>query len=146
MVYFADALRHNRIVHKFEENICACVLCDFAVFQTYKELRDHVECVHADEFKPFTCTMCDFGGNTKSALVKHFQLSHPLGEETYPCNFCSTQLGTTEEKERHESDNHPLESSGYCQDCHKKFETKPGLVKHIMLQHDQGYGANRQKD
>ena len=46
--------------------------------QTYKELRDHVECVHADEFKPFTCTMCDFGGNTKSALVKHFQLSHPL--------------------------------------------------------------------
>ena len=33
MVYFADALRHNRIVHNFEENICACVLCDFAVFQ-----------------------------------------------------------------------------------------------------------------
>ena len=71
---------------------------------------------------------------------------YPQGEETYPCNFCPAQLGTTDEKESHESDNHPLESTGYCQDCHKKFETKPGLVKHIMLQHDQGYGANRQKD
>ena len=141
MVYFADALRHNRIVHKFEENICACALCDFTVFQHYSDLRAHVEAVHVDEFRPFTCTLCDFGGNTKSALVKHFQLAHPQGgEDSYPCDFCSTSFATVEAKQRHEIESHPLEITGYCQQCHKKFESKEGLVKHIMLHHsDTGY-------
>ena len=137
------------------------------VFQTYKDLRDHVECVHSDEFKPFTCTICDFGANTKAALVKHFQNSHPAvslvndtpwpsilhaffliakGEETYQCNFCPSLLGTPDEKEAHETDNHPLESTGYCQDCHKKFESKIGLFRHIQIHHDKGYGLNRRKE
>ena len=146
LLRFADILRHNRTVHKFEENICACGLCDNRVFQTYKDLRDHVEKHHSNAYKPIQCTMCDYSCAKKTDMVKHYTAYHPHGEANFQCSFCNHNFLLEEEKVRHEADTHPMENSGYCQDCCMKFQSKEGLIFHIKTLHENYGNTDRKLD
>ena len=135
LVKFADILRHNRVVHNFEENICACGLCDGKVFETYKTLRHHVETQHSEEYKPLQCTKCDFRATKKNDIVKHYLAFHSEDEANFQCLFCELEFGSSEEKETHERDFHPLECQGYCQECKRKMPSKTGLFFHMKTAH-----------
>ena len=125
---------HIAIVHQKEE--CVCPICA-KIFNTYKQMRDHMLYNHNNEGKVFICHICskELGNelNLKQHLRRqHYQVTAP--EDFVSCNECGKQFPTEYRLKSHHRAVHESDPST-CDVCGGNYKNNYSLSKHMKNAH-----------
>jgi len=130
-----------------------CFVCNKLFLQKFNFLA-HIDRVHPDLGKNFSCQFCDRVYTTKEALEEHIKQSHktpllicPMCQKTLPSTdglkkhvaVCQSKIYLNSGKVKPEGKNKPtpvLEDHPYqCFICHKSYKSQSGLVFHNKTNH-----------
>lgn len=81
--------------------------------------------------KPFSCSMCPRGFNSKGHLNEHMR-SH-TGEKPYSCSGCGMKFRLKTTRERHFQNMHNAQKPYTCPVCHKGFVERYYYVIHMRI-------------
>ncbi|KAH1003731.1 hypothetical protein HUJ04_003601 [Dendroctonus ponderosae] len=108
-----------------------CPNCSKTFDRKFK-LKAHM-LVHEAE-KPFSCTICNTGFKTNSALRRHIRELHDQTRMFY-CNECGKHFNSKTNYVIH-SKRHTLEFAVHCEHCNEGFVTKSEYRRHFDSKHN----------
>ena len=115
--------------------VVTCDIC-FKSLKNIKTLQRHKRVVHEGK-RPTNpdkkCDVCDFTGESVTALRIHKEKMHP-NAEPFKCDLCDYTSILKCRVRNHKSDVHK-EKCNMCDICGRGFKSLPSLQKHVVRMH-----------
>ena len=139
--------KHIKLIHDGER--FECTICENVSFTQKHTLTKHVESVHERKLpfqeenkipvhegkKLFSCTVCNFGFQKQSALIRHVEAVHEKKKD-YECSVCEHRFSNINQLKTHIEIVHEGKKPFKCSKCDRRFTHRGKLKIHIANIHN----------
>ena len=132
---------HMQALHAGHDPGVICNQCK-NVFNSCRELKDHIKAFHAKEYQKFRCDFCNFGASTKEDIKSHNVETHSEVPH-FACQEqeCEKTFYTMPDLTHHDNKDHQV-FTDQCKICKRMFKNQKSLTRHVHKFHENDDSEN----